>query len=321
MEAVYPFLNNIWPERKEDSMSINLTVNLQTVKDRLAYLATCGVASDLQKIMIDPIIADKMLQLNHRNRPHKPNSILTFKRAMMKNEWSLGPDMITFDSKGILSNGQNRLIAIIESGTTQEFVVALGIDPFPDMDCGVKRSAYDLICMENLGDPRTQNKKAVGCIQAMVRRKLKRSKGGTSNNDIVTVYLAWNTALAQMVSVLDTRIGNSWVNAALMAAYLNGVSFSDIEGFKMAYIRETSTNPVDAPALALRQYIRDMAAQGSDQLMTPIYNSTQYALDEYINQCGTNTIPYGIQQPIWEYDVASILDYTQSGVKVTDRYF
>ena len=298
---------------------MELTVNLQTTKDRFAYLASCGVVSDLQKIQIDPIIADKMLQLNHRNRLYKPNSVHTFKRAMMKDEWRLGPDMITFDSDGVLSNGQNRLISIIESGTTQVFVVAIGIDPFPDMDCGVKRSAYDLICMEGLGDPKTQNKKAVGCIKAMVRRKLKRNAGGTTNSDIVTIYLEWNKQLVQMVSVLDTRIGNVWVNAALMAAYLNGVDISDIEAFKIAYIRETSTNPIDAPALALRQYIRDMAAQGTDQLMTPVFNSTQYALNEYIMRSCTNHIPFGIQGSIWEYDVASVLNYS-NGVKVSSRY-
>lgn len=300
-------------------MSIDLSVNLNTKKKRLAYLAGCGVVNDLQWLDIDPIIADKMLQLNARNRPFKSNSILTFTRSMNKNEWSIGPDMITFDSEGILTNGQNRLQSIINSGTTQRFAVAIGIEPFADMDTGIKRSAYDLICMCNLGDATTQNPKVVGCVQAMVRRKLKRGHK-VSNQEVVDVYMSWQPHLKQMVTVLDTRIGDVSINCALMAAYLNGIPYNIIDEFKIEYIKEISKAPVHAPILALRDFCRNLQGQGTDQLMSTKYNATQWALNAFMNGTCDTQVPYGIPNSIWEYDV-TFLNQAPNGTKVTARYF
>lgn len=300
-------------------MSIELSVNLNTKKKRMAYLASCGVTSDLQWLDIDPIIADKMLQLNARNRPFKSNSILTFTRSMNKGEWAVGPDMITFDSDGILSNGQNRLQSIIDSGTTQRFAVAVGVEPFADMDTGMKRSAYDLICMCNLGDPTTQNPKVVGCVQAMTRRKLKRGHK-ISNQEVVDVYMQWQPHLKQMVTVLDTRIGDVSMNCALMAAYLNGVPYSIIDEFKIEYIKENSQRPVHGPILALRDFCRNLQGQGTDQLMSTKYNATQWALDEFMKGTCATQVPYGIPNSIWEYDV-TFLNKAPNGTSVTARYF
>lgn len=300
-------------------MSIELSVNLNTKKKRMAYLASCGVTSDLQWLDIDPIIADKMLQLNARNRPYKSNSILTFTRSMNKGEWAVGPDMITFDSDGVLSNGQNRLQSIIDSGTTQRFAVAVGVEPFADMDTGMKRSAYDLICMCNLGDPTTQNPKVVGCVQAMARRKLKRGHK-ISNQEVVDVYMQWQPHLKQMVTVLDTRIGDVSMNCALMAAYLNGVPYSIIDEFKIEYIKENSQNSVHCPILALRDFCRNLQGQGTDQLMSTKYNATQWALDEFMKGTCATQVPYGIPNSIWEYDV-TFLNKAPNGTSVTARYF
>lgn len=300
-------------------MSIELSVNLNTKKKRIAYLAGCGITSDLQWLDIDPIIADKLLQLNVMNRPVKSDNILAFTRSMMKDEWKLSPDMITFDSNGILTNGQNRLFSIIRSGKTERFAVAVGVDAFADMDTGAKRTAYDLICMCQLGDATTQNRKVVGCVQAMVRRKLKRGNKA-SNQEIVDVYMQWQPHLKQMVSVLDTRIGDVSMNCALMAAYMNGIPYSVIEEFKIEYIKENSKLSVHAPILALRDFCRNLQGQGTDQLMSTKYNATQWALDEFMNGTCSNQVPYGISSSIWEYDV-TFLNKAPNGTSVTARYF
>lgn len=300
-------------------MSIIPTVNLDTPQDRLAYLASCGVTTDLQWLDIDSIIADKMIQLNLKNRPRKDENIKIFTRAMEKGEWRTSPDMITFDSEGILTNGQNRLEAIIASGTVQRFAVALNIEAFADMDTGAKRSAYDLICMTNRGHATTQNRKVVGCVQAMVRRKLKRGYKAT-NQEIVDVYDAWQPHLIQMASVLDTRIGDVSMNCALMAAYLNGVPYYYIDEFKIEYIKDNSTVPSHAPILALRDFCRNLQGQGTDQLMSTKYNATQWALQEFINGTGATQVPYGITGSIWEYDV-TFLNKAPNGTSVTARYF
>lgn len=103
---------------------------------------------------IGPKKAAQYYALNHkRQRKFSTQSIARFERLMREGKWKLAPDAIAFDKMGALFNGQNRLRAIIQSGTSQRFLVARNFDPdtFPITDDGKKRTGADALYMDGKG--------------------------------------------------------------------------------------------------------------------------------------------------------------------------
>lgn len=77
---------------------------------------------------VTPDIARKWLDsLSPNQRKVDPIRITAYANMMKNGEWKLGTDMIGFDEKAKLINGQTRLNAVIESGCIIRFVVAYGV--------------------------------------------------------------------------------------------------------------------------------------------------------------------------------------------------
>jgi len=85
--------------------------------------------TDIRIEHITPHGASKLLEKN-RNRRISQRWVDEFARLMMVGEWrdSMG-DPIAIDTDGNLVNGQHRLLAIIKSGHSADFVVQKGVDP------------------------------------------------------------------------------------------------------------------------------------------------------------------------------------------------
>jgi len=75
--------------------------------------------------------AKARLFLDKRDAEHqrkiRPGLVSSYTASMKAGHWVLSPDPICFDDKGRLINAQHRLSAVIESGTTQEFMVCRGL--------------------------------------------------------------------------------------------------------------------------------------------------------------------------------------------------
>jgi hypothetical protein len=98
----------------------------------------------LRIMAVDPAQAQKWLDtVNTRNRHKLPRQIGKYAKAMTEGRWRLVFDPLRFDIDGILIDGQNRLWAIIESGTTQMFAIAEGLEPDDQdvIDSGANRKA------------------------------------------------------------------------------------------------------------------------------------------------------------------------------------
>lgn len=96
---------------------------------------------------VTPEQAAEWLSLNTANRKPSKTAVRRWARIMRANEWQLCPDAIAFDVDNVLINGQHRLMAVIESGTTQPFLVA---KHFPNVsrqtcDIGKKRQLHEII--------------------------------------------------------------------------------------------------------------------------------------------------------------------------------
>lgn len=127
---------------------------------------------------ITPSLAKDMMRYNKteewHNRPESKAALRRFKAAMERG-WVLTGETIIFSSSGRLLNGQHRLNACIETGTTFPCVVVFGIEDqaFKYMDIGTRRTAAHIFAIEDI-----KNYGAVAAASKFVIAYDRRSIGG-----------------------------------------------------------------------------------------------------------------------------------------------
>lgn len=97
---------------------------------------------------INPIMAQYLLdRYNLANRAKKPGKITEYSSAMKAGDWKLTGDTLKFSDRGLLRDGQNRLMACVASGMPFQTHVVFGIDDdfFRVMDQGKNRGGADLL--------------------------------------------------------------------------------------------------------------------------------------------------------------------------------
>lgn len=109
-----------------------------------------GVAMKIEKVSITPEIAEDMLSRNcDNNRKVRPRHVETLADIMRRGLfYGLNGQTIVVDKNGTLLDGQHRLLAVVKSGTTQEFLVATvdnGAVAFKTLDGGSGRKVSDYV--------------------------------------------------------------------------------------------------------------------------------------------------------------------------------
>lgn len=105
-------------------------------------------------VTVTPDMAEHWLTLNVKNRPKKPKNIERFARDMSNGDWQITGEAIKFDTDGHLSDGQNRLTAVVLSGATVDMFVVRGLAPEAQevMDSGALRSASDSLTLRGVAN-------------------------------------------------------------------------------------------------------------------------------------------------------------------------
>lgn len=107
----------------------------------------------IEVVRIDPEMAAELLRdHNDRNRPIDWTVVRTYARQMTDGKWTFVGDPIRRSVTGRLLDGQYRLSAVVQSGTTQEFVLVSGLpdDSQTFMDIGKKRTPSDVFAMHQV---------------------------------------------------------------------------------------------------------------------------------------------------------------------------
>lgn len=101
---------------------------------------------------IDPDTAARLLEGNHLNREIGPGLVKKMAADMNAGRWLTNGDSIKFDRNGKLVDGQHRLTAVVESGTTLETFVCGGLAPeiFATLDVGKKRTLKDAMKIDGV---------------------------------------------------------------------------------------------------------------------------------------------------------------------------
>lgn len=94
---------------------------------------------------VTPQMAEVWLNQNKSNRALRPGIVEKYAADMVAGKWTQTIDPIGFYKDGDVCNGQHRLFALVESDTTQKFIVVHGIDRAAglNIDTGFLRTLID----------------------------------------------------------------------------------------------------------------------------------------------------------------------------------
>lgn len=103
------------------------------------------MAMEVTKEAITPAKAERWLNANPSNRNMREGVAEQYAADMKAGRWTQCTDSISFYADGELADGQHRLWAIVDSGTTQTFVVIRGLarEDGLNIDVGLGRTLVD----------------------------------------------------------------------------------------------------------------------------------------------------------------------------------
>jgi hypothetical protein len=106
--------------------------------------------------MIGPETAQTLLvDHNPKNRTISPKTVDKYVRAIEAEDWPFVGDPIRFDTGGNLIDGQHRMLALVQTGATIEFLVVRGLPPESQkyMDINRTRTPADQLRIEGMKSP------------------------------------------------------------------------------------------------------------------------------------------------------------------------
>lgn len=239
-----------------------ITVNLTTDAPPLS----------VEWVLVDPDTARTYLDENDANRALRARVVNAYARDMGHGAWAVTGETIKFSKTGELLDGQHRLSAIIESGTSQWMLVVRGLEPATKgiIDTGAPRSAGDALKLVGLDAGNPYAVAAAARLLVLWRTdRLRTMSSGLRHEDRAT-----HGEIIEMVrkepDILDAvsdayrdyeRTGLPTGPAAMARVVLHGIDAKDAALFfesLAGYATEGSTDP----RAVLLYTVRQMRALG-----------------------------------------------------------
>lgn len=234
-----------------------------------------GMKDNVEKVKITPEVAGILLEMtNKRNRKLSNRNVTLFKSDMAKGIFRLSNDMVTFNRKGILTNGQHRLTALALSNTSEvesiEFFVSVGdVDNFMGMDTGKTRSIQDNFSIFESGSALSDPKYAQ-CIS--VAKDVCSYCNGTyhfkklSQEEYrqIVEFLEADLLVCYNSGIFDkiTGITNVTVMSAYFLAYKSGVDIEILRHIHSILKDGITNSDYDKPIIALRDKLVSIKGGG-----------------------------------------------------------
>jgi len=232
-------------------------------------MSTIGEGVKTEVVAIDPAGAEELLGHNINNRGVKRRVVMTYADDMSKGRWQLAGAPIVLAEDGTLLDGQHRLLAVIESGRTIEFLLVHGVkrDVQPVIDTGAKRTFGDVLTMR--GETHAMSLAAITKIVAMWDPdEGLPSSNATPSNTALIEFLAAHPELrdiARRMASLKEQIRG--IRPAAFGAFLwliDQIDSEDAEAFVGSYV--TGIDLAEgSPILALRNYADNLMFNESRQ--------------------------------------------------------
>lgn len=152
-----------------------------------------GNKIETMMVLVTPELAQIMIdEANTMNRKVNPINVNLLSKEMSLDKWGFNGDAIRINKYGVISDGQHRLLSIINSGKEQICLIVIGIneDSFETIDVGIKRSSSDIFSIYNIERP-TLTSAIVKFIYAFESGKFSANRNthrNLNNQDIIPYY-------------------------------------------------------------------------------------------------------------------------------------
>lgn len=228
---------------------------------------------------ITPRMAENWLARNApNNRNARQRLIERYSADMAAGKWRLSDQAISFNTRGELVNGQNRLHSVVKTGVTIQAVVVrnLPVESMIVLDVGAKRNTDDAFKITGHDWPK-------GC-GATVRRILRRSSFDRTATDqeVEEFMMAHGQVVAFAHHVLPRgKFAAASVRAPIVRARIIGKDAARLERFGEVMI-SGMMNVGDEAAILLRNWVMDQKTRHVRLEQGPFYEMAEAALAKFL---------------------------------------
>ena len=156
-------------------------------------------------VYVSPEMAKQWLNdINTFNRPINQAVVDMYVRQIKSGLWRRTHQGIAFDTRGILIDGQHRLMAIVNANETVSVLIFINepTENYEFIDCGCNRSNIDIIRMSTRDN--TLTLKHTQTLKAMLAGRYCKSNGKYSNAELGKLYRQYSSAVDFAVDQLGS---------------------------------------------------------------------------------------------------------------------
>lgn len=216
--------------------------------------------------MVTPRMAKSWLDHNTLNRRLRPKRVLELVRAIESGQWQYTGESISFDTNGVLSNGQHRLAAIVASGIACEALVVFGLSPsarlVQDM-CDPRKPAQTIAMMSTIPMPNAQTE----WMQTTLRIFIARHEKATPK-EVISRYAADKENIDWLLAKRKVGHGRLY-GAAVFSVFLLAMRQHQaaVRRFVTRYCSGTGLLETDPEYMLRESLINESTGGGSAQTM------------------------------------------------------
>lgn len=234
---------------------------------------------------IGPKKAEQYINENTCNRSLREGVVDQYSKDMKAGNWTQCTAPIAFYKDGGLADGQHRLYAIVESGTTQTFTVMRGLDREDglNIDTGLARTVVDNGRISGMDQELSNNLVATARAVALGQP----SAGRMSNAEKLALVEEHREACSWAIGVLPhvKNIFNTVVLGAMARAYNHEEDLERLGQFAQVVATGFSQGDADSAAVAMRNYMLLHAGKAAGSAMwRDSFLKAQNAIQYFMNR-------------------------------------
>jgi hypothetical protein len=240
--------------------------SMQTLLQRAKLLSPSSAARNISlspnsreevhiPVLLDPPFAEMLLENNTDNRNVDRNVVDAYAQDIRDGRWVSNGSTICIANTGRVLDGQQRLLAVIQSGlpipVTMVFNLEDSFDVFSSIDIGKVRTTANI--MQIFGNPTKQTVQATSNMLAFLdghplKTKQRQAEYLIEQIDEIEPWVEWSTGISSLSSYVDVarrRIrGVGTVTLATLAIHMNrrGADSDEIQEFFTGILMELPTD-------------------------------------------------------------------------------
>jgi hypothetical protein len=220
----------------------------------------------------------------NRNRNKRASTVFYYVGLILRGQWHLHHQGVAFDVEGWLRDGQHRLTAILDSGTSVWMLVTINLSEMAVLvlDTQAKRSDADALTLMGVEDV---NHKTVAIIKRMFAGKNWSNKDfRMSRDDLIKLALGWREPLMFVRPLWCTsKFSHASVSAVVCKAWFSQ-DRERLQQFMDVFKSGEMASQDDQAAIRVRDWFRGSAFGGSDADRAVVYKKAMSGVKAFLER-------------------------------------